>query len=203
MTEPAAKFDFLDRLGLDASWEQELRDLWHLQDHYAVSPTLLVPSSVEELFYRSNNLVGQLRNLFQTVDVRNPDEDDIEELEPEALALFKKHFLLDETIDPFYTALKQLPDKLHVRRPGENGLDCIRGRPSLLAVKEVWAKPWTFEGIMSRLEQNQSISIEARPLLIQAQASGEAIYHEAVSSLLGQKVRLRLDNEGLITQILY
>ncbi|MCA9836086.1 MAG: hypothetical protein KC422_04205 [Trueperaceae bacterium] len=201
MSDSALRFQFLETSDLSPQWPEELSQLWTLKEHYEVSATLIVPASMEELFYRSNNLAAQLLKLFKEVDFSDPDEDDIEELEPQALALFKKHFLLDEVIDPFYAALKPLAAQVQVRRAGETGLLSGKGRPTLLAIKELWARPWSFETIVERLERTQSIAVEARPILIQAVSQGEPISHPSASKLLGQRVKLALDAEGKITRV--
>ncbi len=203
MSEPLPYFEFLDHANLDSNWEQELSDLWRLKDSYAVTNILIVSARLEEHFYRSNNLAGQLMKLFENVDFNDPDEDDIEELGPLAQALFKKHFLLDEVIDPFYEALKQLPTKVQLRWVGEKGIQVNSGRPALLAIKDMWSNRWTFEKIMERLERSQSIGVEAKPILIHSPSQGEPIGHKSASELLGKKVNLVLDAEGKITQVLY
>lgn len=194
---------FLDELELNPAWDAELRDLWLIQQDFAVSPTLVITAEAEEQFYRLNNLPEQLRLLFAQVNVQNPDEDDIEELEPKALALFKKHFFLDEFIDAFYLALKRLPSRVAVRRVGEKGNLTSTGRPALIAVKEQWARSWTFEMLLSRLIENASIAVEARPLLIQARSEAAVISNAEISKRLSQNVTLALDEEQRISRIFY
>ena len=130
-----------------------------------VAPIAVVPAAVEERFYRLNNLVPQLEALFHGVDPTNPDEDDLEEFAPAALALFKNHFLLDEFIDLFYDVLAALPQSLRVRRPGEVGLQRVRGHPALVALKDIWAAEWSFEALEQRLEHTNTFALEARPVL--------------------------------------
>ncbi len=179
----------------------ELNALWKTQHHYAVSPTLIVHASLEEHYYKLNNLPAQLSRLFKHVNLQNPDEDDIEELEPVALALFKKHFLLDEDIDKFYEALQTLGNKVCLRSPSKKGKSFSKGRPTLIALKEHWASNWTFNAIMDRLENNQSIAVEASPVLIQAVSTGEPIVNQGVNTFLAKEVKLYLDVNNHITQI--
>ncbi|CAN5886285.1 hypothetical protein BH24DEI2_BH24DEI2_20690 [soil metagenome] len=132
----------------------------------ATAPVLVVPAAAEERFYRLNNLVPQLEALFKNVDPADPDEDDLEEFAPDALALFKTHFLLDEFIDVFYDALHVLPPDVRVRRPGRAGVKSARGRPALVALKDTWAADWSFEALEARLERTRSFTLEARPVLL-------------------------------------
>ena len=203
MSDALRTVAFLDELELNPAWDAELRDLWLIQQDFAVSPTLLIAAEAEEQFYRSNNLPEQLSLLFARVNVQNPDEDDIEELEPKALDLFKKHFFLDEFIDIFYLALKRLPSRVVLRRAGEKGSLTTTGRPALIAIKEQWAKSWSFEALLSRLLENASIAVEARPLLIQARPQGAVISSAEISKRLSHNVTLALDEEQRISRIFY
>ncbi len=179
----------------------ELNDLWKTQHHYAVSPTLIVHASLEEHYYKLNNLPEQLSKLFKHVNLKNPDEDDIEELEPAAVALFKRHFLLDEDIDKFYEALHALSDKVCLREPSKKGKTFSKGRSTLIALKDHWAKNWTFDAMMIRLESTQSIAVEASPVLIQAVSMGEPIVNQEVNKFLAKDVKLYLDANNHITHI--
>ncbi len=132
----------------------------------AVAPIVVVPAGAEERFYRLNNLVPQLAALFRGVDPADPDEDELEEFAPAALALFKSHFLLDEFIDLFYTALAALPAAVRVRRAGEAGVKSVRGRPALVALKDAWAAEWRFEALVERLGRSHTFALEARPVLV-------------------------------------
>lgn len=139
-----------------------------------VAPILVVPAAAEERFYRLNNLVPQLEALFRGVDPANPDEDDLEEFAPDALALFKNHFLLDEFIDLFYDALHALPGSMRVRRPGRAGVTSVSGRPALVALKDTWAADWSFEALEERLKRTPSFALEARPVLLSPAAETPA-----------------------------
>lgn len=201
---PIQHLSYLKTLAADHSEilnNSELSDLWKTQHHYAVSPTLIVHASLEEHYYKLNNLPAQLSKLFKHVNLQNPDEDDIEELEPAAVALFKKHFFLDEDIDKFYESLKALPDKVCLRSPSKKGKAFSKGRPSLIALKDHWAKNWTFDAIMTRLESKQSIAVEASPVLLQAVSIGEPLVNQEVNKFLAKEVKLFLDANNHITQI--
>ena len=164
----------LVKLASTPQLEPELSALQRLGDAgLSLAPLRIVPAEVEETFYRTNNLPAQLSNLFEGLDLSNPDEDDIEELAPEAQALLKAHFLLDETIDLFYEGLSPLPSRVRVRRGGGNpeeepGHTATRGRPALIALKNVWVEDWSFDALMARLEKRHSVALQARPVIVSA-----------------------------------
>jgi hypothetical protein len=148
---------------------EELTGLLRLHDAgIPVAATVVVPPEAEERFYRLNNLPRRLLEVFAGVDPADPDEDDLEERAPEATALLARHFLLDELIDAFYDRIADLPARLRIRRPGGAGLEATRGRPALLAVKEVWAADWSFEALVDRLVRDRTFALEARPVLVHA-----------------------------------
>ncbi len=61
--------------------EAELKALKTLeQAGLTVAPLLLVPAALEEHFYHLNNLPSQLSTLFQGINLKRPDEDDLEDL---------------------------------------------------------------------------------------------------------------------------
>ncbi len=159
----------LENLEPTADLPRELQDLQQLrQAGLPIARIVIIPAAFEESFYRLNNLPEQLQLLFSHVDLHDPDEDDIEDIIPEAQALLKHHYLLDETIDQVYTAIQDLAFDLRVRRSEASGLLASRGRPALLALKTLWSADWSFEAIMQRLQQSPSIALEARPILIHA-----------------------------------
>lgn len=131
-----------------------------------VATVVVVPAEAEERFYRLNNLPERLSGLFAGVDLRDPDEDDLEELAPEAQALLRGHFLLDEVVDAFYEATASLPARLAVRRPDADGVRVGRGRPALLALKRAWADEWTVEALDARLRGDGGLAPTARPVLV-------------------------------------
>ena len=167
---------------------------------HQLAPIVIIPAALEKRFYRLNNLPGQLARIFQRLDLQDPDEDDVEDAVPAAQALLKKHYLLDETIDLFYAALKVLPAKVQVRRPeGSTVYTATRGRPVLMKVKQLWQDDWTFDAVMARLDKKQTFGLEARPVLLhgadEREADPEA--NSVASALLGESVTLWQAPEGV------
>lgn len=167
---------------------------------FRLAPLRVLPAAAEETFYRLNNLPAQLSAIFRSVDLANPDEDDIEELAPEAQRLVRAHFLLDEFVDLFYAGLSGLPAQLRVRRPNtaqgvHTGRVVTRGRPALLALKDTWADDWSFDALLARTTLEGSIALAAQPVLLAPPAQNDAGSAEAAraSALLGRRVRLRHD----------
>jgi hypothetical protein len=163
-----------------------------------ISPILIVPAALEEHFYRLNNLPEQLSKLFSKVNLKRPDEDHLEDLAPQAQSLIKRHYFLDEIIDMLYLALTPLPNQVTVRRPQENGIIALKGRPTLMALKNIWVQNWSFENLLERIEKNSSIAITERPVIIQATGGviSESKSKEA-SQLLGQKVTIETCELGM------
>jgi hypothetical protein len=126
----------------------------------------IVPAAAEERFYRLNNLAERMTALFAGVDLDDPDEDDIEEIAPLAQALLRSHYLLDETIDDLYRAMRPLGAQVRVRRAGEAGECVAAGRPALLALKRVWQRSWAIERVLERLRGGGSLAPDATPVLI-------------------------------------
>ena len=164
---------------------------------FRLAPLRVLPAAAEETFYRLNNLPAQLSALFRGVDLANPDEDDIEELAPEAQRLVRTHFLLDEFVDLFYAGLSGLPAQLRLRRPNtareaHTGRVVTRGRPALLALKDTWADDWSFDALLARTTSEGSIALAAQPVLLAPPAQGDVGDAEAgrASALLGRRVRL-------------
>jgi len=179
----------LAELEASATAEPELVALKRLQEAgLPLAPMRVVPASVEETFYRLNNLPERLRVLFRGVDLRDPDEDDVEEIAPEAQELVRTHFLLDEFIDLFYGSLAGLPSRVRVRRPGEMGRPATRGRPALIALKATWTSDWSFEALMDRLAKEASIALQARPVILTAAGweEADAALTAQVAEVLGE-----------------
>jgi hypothetical protein len=184
--------------------EPELRDLMTLnRGRLPVARTIVVPAAAEAEFYRLNNLPGRLGELFKGIDEADPDDDDIEELAPEAERLVAGRYLLDEFIDLFYEALSGLPEVVRVRRPSEEGAVAARGRSSLLALKRNWSEDWGFERLWDRLSSGGPLLPAPRPLLIQPaplERLSRALENHA-GALLGRSVELFGDPDLGITLV--
>lgn len=160
----------------DAIFFDELALLSQLnQAGIAITPMHIISPEVETTFYKLNNLPEQLSQLFQQVDLQYPDEDDIEEIAPQAQALLQQSFLLDEVIDAFYACLEHAPNWLCLRYPHPYSLDVadvahkvLRGRPSLMRLKALWRARWSYEALWARLEQQQNIALQSYPILMHA-----------------------------------
>lgn len=157
-----------------------------------VAPLVVVPSAAEERFYRLHNLPERLRRLFAAVDPADPDEDDLEELAPEAQHLFDGSFFLDEFIDQFYDAIDALPERLELRRPGgAPGRVARRGRQALLALKGIWRDDWSYDALVARLGRERTVGLEPRPTLIHAAGDApDRVASERAGALLGLPVRV-------------
>ena len=183
----------------------EVAALYKLQEAgLGVAPLRVVPAAAEESFYRLNNLPTRLNALFAGVDAGDPDEDDVEELAPEAQRLLMTHYLLDEFVDLFYEGLAGLPGRVRLRRPQRAGQARLlghkasKGRPALLALKTLWAEDWSFEALMTRL-QGGGVALTARPVLV---ASANEETHDerssrAASDILGRNVSVWSESGGV------
>ena len=202
MTDPHLRFKprRLEQISSEEpALSSELIKLKRLEEQsLPIAPISVVSPAIEEHFYRLNNLPGQLANVFAQVDPSDPDEDDIEELAPKARRLLKMHYLLDEVIDLFYEAIRDLGASLRVRRPGQAGYECSQGRPALMALRNLWLDDWSYDAIMQRLKQSQTIGLEPRPVLIHAtdSAAPQTLNTEA-SRILKEPVRLWQSPEGI------
>lgn len=176
-----------------ASTEPEIIDLQALTEcGFPVARMVVVPSAVEEEFYRLNNLAVQLEAHFAGIDPSDPDDEDIEDLAPGAEVLVNGRYLLDEFIDRFYELISSLPDDVRVRRPGENGSSGRGGRGSLLSVKRAWSSDWLFEPLWARLSSGGPLLPTPRGLLLHAAALDplpHALARDA-SALLGKPLSL-------------
>jgi hypothetical protein len=200
LPKPLSQLDARD----PALQEIEVQHLKRLADAgITIAPLLIVPASLEEYFYRLNNLPAQLSTVFAKVNLKNPDEDDLEDAVPQAQALFKRHYLLDEVIDMFYEGLEFLPECVTVRRAGTKGKTVLKGRPALMALKEVWMDDWSFETVLERTERTKTIGLEARPTLIGAESTGQASSNlsNQVKNVLGQDVEIEVNGQLGITRV--
>jgi hypothetical protein len=184
--------------------EAELQHLKHLSNAgLIVAPVLVVAAGLEEYFYRLNNLPAQLNQIFAKINLKNPDEDDVEDAVPQAQALFKRHYLLDEVIDMFYEQLEFLPERVTVRRAGKEGKTVTKGRPALMALKEVWMNDWSFETVLERIERTKMIGLEARATLIGAESTAPAdpSLLNQVKNVLGEDVEVEVSGQLGITRV--
>lgn len=174
------------------------------QNGFQIAPIVVVPAALEEYFYRLNNLPAQLSVIFKDLDLADPDEDDVEDMAPQAQTLLKKHYLLDEVIDIFYREIEALPSKVQVRRTGNTGgYTAIRGRPALMKFKQIWTDDWTFDAVLDRLNAEQTFGLEARPVLLHT-AGDKAASSERnrqTSDLLGHNVTLWEHPEFGVTRV--
>ena len=70
--------------------EAELKDLKTLEQvGLTLAPNLIIPASLEEHFYHLNNLPHQLSKLFARINLKRPDEDDLEDVCKEAQRIIK------------------------------------------------------------------------------------------------------------------
>ncbi|WP_034386448.1 hypothetical protein [Deinococcus sp. YIM 77859] len=144
-----------------------------------VPAAMLLPAAFEEAFYRAANLPEQLSRLLAPVKPDRLDEDLLEALSPRAEALIRTSYLEDDAVQLFYRALGHAGlsrGPLHVRRPGGREVETAQvsppGTAALQAVKRLWARDWTFEALLARLDNTGSIGLEARPTLLLAGPPG-------------------------------
>lgn len=168
-----------------------------------LAPMVWIPPDAEEAFYRLNGLPSRLAAVFEGVASHDPDEDDVEELAPQARALLGQHALLDAWVDAFYEAVGDLPARLRVRRPGDAGREAARGRPALLALRATWADDWSDDAVLARLRATGSVALEAAPVLLHGSDDDEAddARTARVQEALGVERRVRIDADGRIVRL--
>jgi hypothetical protein len=159
--------------------DDELAWLWRARAAgVEIAPMAVVPPEVETTFYRLNNLPARIRRLFVGVDLADPDEDDLEDLAPEAEALVLGHALLEEVVEAFYAATDGLARTLTVRRTGSEGRGAPRGRPALLALKRCWADDWLPGSLLERLQRGWGLAPRPRAVLVHDAAVRETVLAE-------------------------
>jgi hypothetical protein len=173
----------------------------HAED-IPVAQLLVVPGRIEEEFYRTNNLVPQLQQLFRGLNLTDPDEDELEDVAPGAMRLIEEHYLLDEVVDGFYEAVTVLPQEVRIRRPDSAGKLVRRGRASLLELKRIWARDWSVDALFRRLTASGSIELAERPVLLHAadEPAPDEVRRRA-SALLGREVRVWVDAGRRVTRL--
>ncbi len=181
----------------------EAAELAALADAVPLAPRVWIPAAAEEAFYRLNHLPTRLAAIFEGVASHDPDEDDVEELGPEARALLAQHVLLDEWVDAFYETTLRLGERLRVRRPGSPGRTAARGRSALLALRTVWAEAWSDAAILARLRASGSVALPARPLLVHAAEDAPASpeLRARVAAVLGGPREVRALAGGEVSRI--
>lgn len=173
----------------DAGWR------WH---------GVAVAAAFEGSFYRLNNLPILLAALYRDLDPTDPDEDILEEVEAEALALVGEHYLLDEAIDAFYDAIAGLPAELVVRRAGDAaGRIAPDRRAALLALKHLYQDDWRVTAVLDRLALTGSLAIDARPVLLTpAHDRADPDLSRDASAVLGYPVSAWAGAVGELTRLL-
>lgn len=183
--------------------ERELGWLLRAQEAgVPVAPMALVPARTEDDFYRWNALPERIAALFADLDPEDPDEDDVEDLLPTAVAWVGGHALLDGVVDAFYDALAGLPGRVSVRRPGEDGHLALRGRPALLALKRVWADAWRCDAVLRSARTGAGWRPAPRPVLVHAaDLSPDDELASAAGAALGRPVHAWRDDEGRLARL--
>ncbi|MDL2342813.1 hypothetical protein QOL99_01485 [Deinococcus sp. MIMF12] len=140
---------------------------------------MVLPAAYEEAFYRENNLPEQLRRLFSGLNPARLDEDLLETLTPRAADLIRTSALSDDAVQIFYRALgnaRLTGGNLHLRRPGERETETASaaapGTAALHALKRLWARDWSFEAVLARLDGHGGVGLDARPVLLFAGEPG-------------------------------
>jgi hypothetical protein len=184
--------------------QRELTALARLEDAGVPLGVVVLPSAIEESFYRLNDLPRRLARLYQGLDPHDPDEDILEEAEGPAMRLITESYLLDDAIDAVYASLASLSGPLTVRRPGAPGEAVAGTRAALLAVKRTFRDDWAAAAVHGRLELSSRLGVDARPVIVHgADAPGapagavELVIREA----LGAAALTSVDANGAITRV--
>ncbi|MBB6099455.1 hypothetical protein HNR42_002905 [Deinobacterium chartae] len=145
---------------------EETRDLAGL-------PGFVIASDLEERFYTSNNLPEQLSALFSGINPRRLDEDALEVACARAQERVRGATLLENDIQLLYRAQANaglLGVPAYLRRPGRLEAEEFLSRPPgaelLFALKHLWARDWTFDAVLARLDAGTGIGLEAGPVLV-------------------------------------
>lgn len=140
---------------------------------------MVVPPAFEEGFYRAANLPEQLRNLLAPIQPSRIDEDLLETLAERAEALVRTSYLSDDAVQLFYRALGNAgltSGEVHARRPDGREVETARvtppGTAALHALKRLWARDWTFDALLTRLDDTGRVGLEARATLLFAGPPG-------------------------------
>ncbi|WP_425147960.1 hypothetical protein [Deinococcus sp.] len=138
-----------------------------------VPAAFVIPPGYQEDFYRHNNLPAQLSALFASIRPQRIDEDALETLCVQAQGLLRGCALLDDSVQQLQRALHQSgleSGTVHLRRPGARVCELAQTRPPgaevLFALKRLWAADWGFGAVLSRLDDEGSVALEAAPVLV-------------------------------------
>ncbi len=144
-----------------------------------LSAGLVLLSSFEEDFYRTNGLPHQLSQCFARHRKAVFDERAFFMACAEAQQLLHHCYFLDDTLSALYLALRRLGLRgpVHLRRPGQTfAVSCQLGSPGWelpVAIKQLWDLDWTPESVEARMEESGGeIALEARPVLVLAGEPG-------------------------------
>ncbi len=167
-----------------------------------IAPMVVVAAQVEAAYYHLNQLGPRIDAHFAHVEPSDPDEDDLEELAPDVVDWVLGHALLDEVVEAFYEALVGLPARVTVRRSGAPGIEALRGRPALLAVKRVWSRDWSFEALTARLAAGGTFVPAPCPVLVHtADVHVDAEAADAARSALDRDVGAWCDPQGRLVRL--
>lgn len=141
---------------------------------------MLIPALFEERYYRNVNLPEQLGRLFAPINPNRIDEDALEGLCVQAQSMVRSNVVVDDAVQIFYRALNNAGlniGEVHARRPqtayAEAAVRVLPpGTAVLHAVKRLWAHDWSFENVLTRLDDTGGVGLEARPTLLLAGAPG-------------------------------
>lgn len=168
-----------------------------------LAPMVWVPPAAEEGFYRWNHLPARLVALFDGVASHDPDEDDVEDRAAEARALLTRHVMLDVWVDDLYEATRSLPTRVRVRRPGAPGRIAARGRPTLLALRAIWAEDWSDEAVLARLRATGSVALSEAPVLVHDanEHAPSAATAARIAEAHGDPLDALVDGDGRVTRV--
>lgn len=188
----------------DLAGAGELGAMARLEEAGVELGVVVLPSTIEDAYYRLNNLPPRLVRLYRGLDPLDPDEDIVEEAEQAAMRLLGESYLLDDLIDAIYTSLAALPVDVEVRRQGTDGAKVTGARDALLAVKRTFKDDWTTEAVLKRLSVSGQLGVEARPVVVHAAtaaAGGPDPVTRQVHAVLGSGVRIAVDQLGRVTRV--
>ncbi len=115
---------------------------------FPVAPTWVV--TLEEEFYRLNNLPERIERLFQGVFGPRTDEERLLWALEEAQRAVRESYLLPERAEAFLKALRG-PGPFLVRREGEPAfLEAPTPQEALWALKRLWGEAFRLEALLAR-----------------------------------------------------